>query len=299
MAVSGGADSVCLLLLLWVHFPHRRQDIYVLHVQHGLRGEASLAEARFVAELAESLGLAYREGTLAPLGLKKVTEDALRQARFHFLEKHMRLLGARVLLLGHHAGDVAENLLLRLGRGAGLAGLSGLRPVQTLPTHLRLRPLLSLDPDKIKNALQTLQLPWCQDASNAQNVFLRNRLRNSVVPAWKQAFEGRSLLEGVLRSRNLLQEAHEAIDFILEQRGITLKAQRLEVHALQGLPVAALRRALETWLWQQFPEGQPLNARAFETLLQALIAAKPFKMSAGRGFIFLQNGYMWYGEKAL
>lgn len=297
VAVSGGADSVCLLLVLWLHFPKERETLTVLHVNHCLRGAASDQDARWVKGLAQQLGVAFEVSHYEGSGREQVTEEKLRNVRFGFLEKHMERLGSTYLFLGHQAQDVAENLLLRLSRGAGISGLSGMRPIQEMPTHWRLRPLLTVDPGLIRKALNAVGLGWREDHSNAQDLFLRNRLRHQVVPSWKDALAGRSLWKGVLRSRGLLEEADAAIRTVLSQSGIDLHGQCLHVEVLREMPKAFVRRGLDIWLWARLP-NQTLTARAVETLLDAAMAKDTFKMSAGsEGFLLLQKGYLSY-EKA-
>lgn len=292
VAVSGGADSVCLLLLVWAYFPQQRPWMTVLHVDHGWRGEASEADAQWVEALALKLGLGYL-GSKGEAGAK-VNEEAARRLRFGFLEKNLSQLGSDCLILGHNAQDVAENFLLRCARGGGLSGLAGLRPVQKMPHHWRLRPLLTLDPKRVRASLSAAGLSWREDATNEKNIFLRNSLRNQVLPAWQEALGGRSLLEGVLRSRKLLDEADEALWEFLHKTGIDFHSPTLDLQKLKEQPRALVRRGLEVWLWAVLKK-QPLGAAAVEVLIEAVLTRSRFRMSAGaQGFLLFKKGILSY-----
>ncbi|MFA5258147.1 MAG: ATP-binding protein, partial [Opitutales bacterium] len=108
-ACSGGADSVCLLLLLWAHMPELRERLLVLHFDHRIRGEQSAGDADFVRALAVGLGLCCESGSWAA-STPDASEDAAREARMDFLHSH-----ASVICFGHNRDDVAETMLLRIG----------------------------------------------------------------------------------------------------------------------------------------------------------------------------------------
>ena len=189
LACSGGSDSVALVLLGWAHWPTRRADMVLAHFDHRLRGSASTNDARFCASLARGLGLRYVGGRWdnAP---DSPSEALCRSARNHFLETQGRALAAKVIWTGHQRDDVAETMLMRLARGSGSAGMAAPRPVQmTAGDCWRLRPLLDIGRDPLREALAEVGARWREDGSNANGDYFRNRLRSVVVPAWMQLAE--------------------------------------------------------------------------------------------------------------
>ncbi len=183
VAVSGGADSTALLRLCALLAPMHGGRLHVAHLDHGLRPESS-QDAEFVRELCTSLGLSATTGrsdvsALAAergLGL----EEAGRLARYDFLERIRRDVDAEVILLAHQLNDLAEDQLLRLGRGAGwpaLGGMAGCDPARRL-----LRPLLLTPRADLEAFLRALGQSWRDDHTNALPVCTRNRVRHEVLP---------------------------------------------------------------------------------------------------------------------
>ena len=151
-AFSGGADSLCLLLLLWAHWPERRSRLRALHFNHRLRGAASAADARFCGRVCRALGIGFSAGSWSG-ARPEASAAAARSARFAFIDREMRRRRLRALWLGHQQDDVAETQLMRLARGSGTAGLAAPRPVQDGPSGRRhLRPLLDLKKREIAGA---------------------------------------------------------------------------------------------------------------------------------------------------
>lgn len=289
IACSGGADSLCLLLLLWAHFPDRREDFLVLHFDHRLRGEESLADAQFVAAVARELGLKFRRGTWQRRETETVTEDSARQARFAFFEKELPRSGQRmggaasVVFLGHQRDDIAENLLMRLSRGSGTRGLAAPRPVQLFSDgRVRLRPLLALPGTEIRRVLNERGIPHRLDVTNLRAGFYRNRIRLNVLPRW-QGNAPFDVLAGAAASRELLEEDDEALGvWLRELLPEPVAGKPLDLQPLAGKPRALLRRALHEWLLREGLSGR-LAKPAFERLLLVAEKGEELKMSAGTG----------------
>jgi tRNA(Ile)-lysidine synthase len=175
-AVSGGADSLALALLLhdWVRPLGGR--VTALTVDHGLRPEAA-AEARFVARTLKPLGLAQQ--TLRWRGAKPESNISAiaRRARYELLSRCCARRGLLHLALGHHLDDQAETFLLRLGRGSGADGLAAMAPIVELPALRLLRPLLSLPKVRLEATLRARGLSWVEDPTNRDPAQARVRLR--------------------------------------------------------------------------------------------------------------------------
>lgn len=182
VAVSGGADSVALLIIL-----HRLRDAFQMeveaaHFEHGIRGEASVEDARFVKSLCARLAIPFHFDHADVPSLakewKKSIEDAARQARYHFLEYTAASVRASKVALAHQLQDQAETLLLHLVHGCGLAGLSGMRHVN----GVFIRPLLDVPRDDLEAYLRAQDIAWHEDATNQDTRYTRNMLRHKVFP---------------------------------------------------------------------------------------------------------------------
>ena len=175
-AVSGGADSLALALLLhdWVRPLGGR--VTALTVDHGLRPEAA-AEARFVARTLKPHGLAQQ--TLRWHGAKPEANISAiaRRARYELLSRCCARRGLLHLALGHHLDDQAETFLLRLGRGSGVDGLAAMAPIVELPALRLLRPLLGLPKARLEATLRARGLSWVEDPTNRDPAQARVRLR--------------------------------------------------------------------------------------------------------------------------
>jgi tRNA(Ile)-lysidine synthase len=243
VAVSGGADSVCLLHVLRDLAPRWRLTLSVLHVNHNLRGDASRADAAFVRALADALNLPF---TLHELDLSTASgnlEQSARDARLAFF--HSRLAGglATRVALGHTRSDQAETVLFRFLRGSGATGLAAIHPVT--PRGI-VRPLLEIERPEIVAFLLDHGIPWREDATNATLRFARNRIRHQLLP--QLARDWNPALTETLAHTADLSLAEEAywqaeIDRLaglhLTRRG---HAILISAGALAALPLAAARR---------------------------------------------------------
>ena len=182
VAVSGGADSLALLHLLFDLHQILAFDLHVAHLNHGLR-TSSINEADYVAQQANSLGLPYTVENLPPIDSLTTestsVEANLRYWRYQFLDRVADRLKAEKIALGHHIDDQAETVLLKLLRGAGGTGLGGMLPVRD---GRYVRPLLCLRRPEIKRYLRKKKIEACQDESNEDYRFLRNRIRHELLP---------------------------------------------------------------------------------------------------------------------
>jgi len=181
-AVSGGADSVALAL--WLHdFAARPAPAFtfvgLIHVNHALRGAESDADEAFCRDLAVRLGLPI-DVVAAPIAATgRSPESAARDARYLAFDAAAARLGATVVCTGHTADDQAETVFLRLLRGAGLRGLSGIRSAN----RQVVRPLLDCRRSHLRAALVQLGETWREDASNTDVSIPRNLVRHELLPA--------------------------------------------------------------------------------------------------------------------
>ena len=184
VAVSGGADSVCLLHVLAELAPRWALRLSVLHMDHQLRGEESCQDAEFVRDLARRLGLEAHIREVDVGRLRDETgdnlEQAARRARRGFFQECLRSGLVDRVALGHTRSDQAETVLFRLLRGCGAAGLAGILPVTA---EGFVRPLLEVDRTEVERYLRERGIAWREDSSNRDPAYARNRIRRQLLPS--------------------------------------------------------------------------------------------------------------------
>jgi tRNA(Ile)-lysidine synthase len=182
VALSGGADSSALLdLLSRLAGYHLR--LIAAHLNHRLRGAESDTDQEFCALLAARYSIPFETQRIDVAALASAQrlnlEDAGRQARIRFLDASARKHGATAVVLAHHADDQAETVLMRLLRGSGTTGLSGMAYRNE---RGYVRPLLEITRPEISQYLCERGLEWREDASNSDTAYLRNRIRHELLP---------------------------------------------------------------------------------------------------------------------
>ena len=207
VAVSGGADSRCLLDLLVTLRSAWNLQLTVLHLNHRLRGAESDADERFVRDVASGYGLPFEVGRIdiGSLASGGNLEQAARNARRRFFGRFLESGVLDRVAVGHTRSDQAETVLFRFLRGAYTTGLSGIRPVT--PEGV-VRPLLYVDRDEVKVYLRERNLTWREDSTNRDSRFARNRIRHELLP--QLAADWNPQLETLLaRNATLAQEDEE------------------------------------------------------------------------------------------
>lgn len=247
VAVSGGADSVALLYLLVELAPRWNLTLRVLHVDHGLRGEESRADVRFVAELAARLGLGFELHEADVRAMARASGDNIEQAARRLRLDFFHSLLARGVVdrvaLGHTRTDQAETVLFRLLRGAGITGLAGIWPVTG---EGLVRPLLALDREEVRRYLERRQIVWREDASNLDLNLARNRIRHQLLPQLRREWNP-ALVEALARLAAVAQEEErywEGEIGRLAVRELTRQGPAVLVRCsrLRELPEAVARR---------------------------------------------------------
>jgi tRNA(Ile)-lysidine synthase len=181
VAVSGGADSRCLLDVLFALRCNWNLQLTVLHLNHCLRADESDADENFVRELAAGYGLPIeverRDVKLLAAGDN--LEQAAREARRAFFRRFLETGALDRVALGHTRSDQAETVLFRFLRGSHTTGLCGILPVTR---DGLVRPLLYVDRSEVKDYLHSLNLTWREDSTNQEVRFSRNRIRSELLP---------------------------------------------------------------------------------------------------------------------
>lgn len=184
-SISGGPDSIALLHVLHRLSAEFRVKLHVFHVDHGLRGEESEADARFVREFADRLGWDSTIVSLGPDVLRRMhgsLQAAARAVRIRELQSLSARIGSAVVATGHNQNDQAETVLMRLLRGSGVRGLSGVHPVRAVDGLTFIRPLLGVSRQAVEEYCHAHELSPRTDRSNLSQDYLRNRIRLDLIP---------------------------------------------------------------------------------------------------------------------
>lgn len=266
VAVSGGADSVSLLLALHRVAPEFGLEIRAAHLDHGLRGAESDHDRRFVEDLCRALGIpltSARWDARRRMKRRGLTgERGLRVLRRAFLEDAARRAGAVAIATAHTANDQLETMLLRLMRGTGLPGLGGMRP----RAGRWIKPLLEATRRDVVSDLEAGGHAWREDSSNDDLRFARNRVRHLVVPAMVEAL-GRGPDPERALARLARRTAWTAAEARAAWRTVDATARRSMERSLTtvaeiAIPItdlrsssAAVRRAMLRSAWRHLAGG--------------------------------------------
>ena len=221
-AVSGGADSMALLWSLYLLKEEWDLELSAAHFNHHLRGEESQRDEDFVRDFCAGYGIPLYVGSAEVKPGKKGLEAAAREARYAFL----RTLPGKIAT-AHTADDNAETILLHLVRGTGLKGLGGIMP----RNGNVIRPMLAVTRTQVEALLEEYCVPHIEDSSNAEDHFLRNRLRHSVMPILRE--ENPRIAENLSAMALRLRRDEEALSSLADPNADipTLRAQSPAVRA--------------------------------------------------------------------
>lgn len=268
--VSGGADSVCLLFLLMEYQKKMPFSLRAVHVNHHVRGEEAVRDQEFTRRLCESLGVPLdlydydvpRMAETEHLSCEEAGREARRRAFYRTACRWERPDQVRIAL-AHHENDQAETVLHNLVRGAGLAGLAGIRPVHRTGSGMYIRPLLCISREETENYLSQRGIPWVTDSTNEEEVYTRNKIRREILPALMQINSGAVKNIAAAAGRVL-----EAEDYLSE---LTKKA--VEKYTAKEGSVWILSRDL-------FEEPMLLQKRVVKNVLEAAAGKKKDLSSA-------------------
>lgn len=242
IAYSAGADSTALLLAARSRWPGR---VHAIHIHHGLQAAADEFEQQaraFCAAHDVALTVLRVNAAAAP---GQSPEDAARRARYEALAREGLDLEADAVLLGHHADDQAETVLLALSRGSGLPGLSGMAESFVRHGMAFGRPLLPLRAVALRQWLDAEGLAYVEDPSNADPRLTRNRIRHVLSPAWEAGFPGYQ--EALARTARHAAQAQALLDE-LAAADLAAVGEPPAIAALQALARGRQGNALRMWL---------------------------------------------------
>lgn len=216
VAFSAGPDSTALLAALASLARLKGWQLCAIHVDHGLRGKESDADRQAAQALCKILNVPFHCSHLKGFDSKTVSEDALRTARYQAIEDRARRWKCQCVFLGHHAEDLAETLLMHLARGASLEGLVAFAPVESRGPLRLLRPMIDLSRDEILAYLDACNIPFRTDSSNADQRFMRNRIRNQVLPLMEQTLNP-GIRQALARTARLLEEDAQCLNELAQE----------------------------------------------------------------------------------
>ncbi|MBR1629335.1 MAG: tRNA lysidine(34) synthetase TilS [Lachnospiraceae bacterium] len=263
--VSGGADSVCLFLLLDWLAKEWELSFEVLHIHHGIRGAEADEDERFVRSLCESRGVrCYVERVDVPafarrekIGLEEAGRIVRRRLYWHYAKEGQK---AAKVALAHHRDDCAESMLLSLVRGTGLAGLCGIRARVKLEDTEIIRPLLCVSRAEIEAYLRDCGQSWRTDSSNASDDYARNFVRNQVMPMLARANpQAAAHMAQTAATMGQVKDFMEAkADGFLREHALSIEGSGgesgIDKAALRSLSPALAGEVMHRWLADCSPE---------------------------------------------
>jgi tRNA(Ile)-lysidine synthase len=299
VALSGGADSVALLVACAEKWPGQ---VVAVHINHGLQAAASLFEEHcrmLCAQLNVPLHVQKVDASKQP---GQSPEDAARQARYKAFSALALVEYAystiKSIAIAQHADDQAETVLLALSRGAGLAGLSA------MPAHWQrdgmhyYRPLLAVASADIRTWLAQRGIPFVEDPTNQDEQFTRNRIRARLMPVFRTVFP--QFLDTFARSASHAAQAQQLLDEVAAQdvESVARSTDGLpRIKALQGLSRARQANALRYWL-KHSVQAIPSTAQLSELLDQladCTTRGHRIHIKVGQGFVQRSNEVLtWY-----
>jgi tRNA(Ile)-lysidine synthase len=254
IGISGGPDSVALFHLLC----ECKLDLIIepVYVDHGLRPDESPKEIEFVKDLADRYHLHCQITAVDTLHHKKKhgcsLEESARLLRYKALQSSCTELKASCIAIAHTADDQAEEILLRLFRGTGLKGLSGM----AMKNDNVIRPLLTTPKIDLLNYLAENKIPYCTDSSNSDRSFLRNKIRLDLLPAIAEHINS-SIRSTLLRTAEILREDESFLDEFTQakiryclQSDFQEESKTVDLNILNNEHLAIQRRIIEKVLWQ-------------------------------------------------
>ncbi|MBW2596638.1 MAG: tRNA lysidine(34) synthetase TilS [Deltaproteobacteria bacterium] len=279
IAVSGGADSVALLYELSILADEYDLALFILHLNHGIRGEESDRDEAFVVELAGSMGIpADSERVSIPELIEKKggsLEDICREERYAFFERMSQKHGLNKIALGHNLNDQTETVIMRFLRGSGLEGLKGFLPVRD---GIYIRPLIDSTREEIISFLEERDIRFVTDSSNADDIHLRNRIRNILVPELKASYNVR-LEENISRTADILRLEDDfirgSVEEIIADWKIDRGNARINIRKLKKLHPALQWRLIKTVLENRSPARNGIGYLHVKSVVDLVEGLRP------------------------
>lgn len=290
VALSGGADSTALLLAALRLWPGQVQ---AFHVHHGLQAAADGFEAhcaRFCAAHGVPLAVERVQARHQP---GQSPEDAARHARYTALAGLARARGAACVLLGQHAQDQVETVLLALTRGAGVAGLAGMPALMERHGVRFGRPLLAVDGRALRQGLDEAGVGYLTDPTNSDQRYTRNRIRARLLPPLLEAFP--ASLDTFARSARLAAHAQRVLDEVAGQ-DLLVVGDPPQIDLVQRLGRDRQANVLRHWLrqgWQAVPSEAQLQ-ELLDQVAACVTRGHRLRLKVAQGYVERQGKTLRY-----
>ncbi len=270
VAVSGGPDSMAMLHVLLELREELEMVLAVAHLNHNLRGRESEQDLQFVEEWAAKKELEFFSRTLRAGALKKAghvlgLQAAAREKRHAFLHEVACKFKATRIAMGHTMDDQAETMLMRMMKGSGLAGLSGIWPVR----GLLIKPLIETRRLEVERYIEEQGIDFVSDSSNLKDSYLRNDIRHHLLPFIKEHYNP-SIVESLARTAGVLRHDNEFIEALAGHLGLVLKKKAKEI-VLDGDRLRELHISLLTRVFLASTHTLSKSARINTTHIQAFV----------------------------
>jgi tRNA(Ile)-lysidine synthase len=241
VAVSGGPDSLALLLKLFNLKSKLGLTLHIAHMDHCLRKDSGF-DALFVKNLGERFNLPITVKRLAAWQKKEKgsLEEFFREKRLKFLIQTAKKIKADKVALGHNLDDQAETVLMRLLRGTGLSGLSGISPKRVIAKTVFIRPLLETTRHQIDNYLKNKPLKPRLDSTNQEDIFLRNKIRHHLIPLLKRKYN-ENISKVLANLAESVSYDYEYLDQVARRNQKKVNPLKLDLRKITKLHPAILR----------------------------------------------------------
>ena len=222
VALSGGADSVCLLLVL----QRLGYDVEAAHCNFKLRGEEADRDEQFCVELCKKndikIHLVHFDTNFYAISHKISIEMAARELRYSYFENIRRDIGADAVCVAHHQNDCAETVILNLVRGTGIHGLAGIQPKR----DNIVRPLLCVSRDEIESFLARERQDFITDSTNLDDLYVRNKIRLNIIPMMEKI--NSAAVQNIVKTAIRLSEANKVFSHSIEEASMRVSDSTAE-----------------------------------------------------------------------
>lgn len=265
LGVSGGPDSVCLLNIFSKLADKYKLSIIVSHINYHLRGNDSNKDEKFVTKLAEKYKLPIE---ILDWNDKIVTEENLRNVRYEFFEKIRKQNKFDSIAVAHNKNDQVETFIMRIIRGSGLSGLSAIK----WRNGKIIRPLLGTSREEILEYLKEKKISYRTDRTNATNLFLRNKIRNILIPDLEKNYNP-NLIDTIFNASASIAEDYSLLSELAE-KSYAKNKHELSVEKVLSLHSALQKMTIRSFLAEYKSDLKNIDIKHIDGILKIFHSTK-------------------------
>lgn len=305
-AVSGGPDSVAMLFCLNELKEYFGFDLVIFHINHMMRGEESNRDEAFVQKLAKSFHIPFYSTRVDVAKYQKKLKCSIQVAAREVRYFHLNQFAIRHLIqkiaTGHTANDQAETVLIRMLKGSGLRGISGIPPIRE---NKIIRPMLETTREEIEQFLLQNQIAFLIDSTNLKNNYLRNKIKNKLIPSLENEFNP-SIIRTLCRSSQIFKGEDDFLSELVhsEFKKLVLKSNReiliMDAAHFQTLHIALARRVILDAIYKFSNSGRHVSLNIIENILQVIaskISGKSISIFKGLRFKYQYNQIIFQSQE--